>query len=78
MRVSTAALAGNDATYNRLENQLQSVTAYRDALAAKMLERLTAAEFQGKRIADEEAKELVFEANILLYFVNSLAGGESK
>jgi hypothetical protein len=73
LKVSTAALAGNDATYNHLENQLQSVTAYRDALAAKMLDRLTAAEFQGKRIEPEEADAFVFEAKLLLYYVNALA-----
>ena len=34
LKISTAALAGDDATYNNLENRLQIITAFRDALAA--------------------------------------------
>jgi hypothetical protein len=73
LKISTAALAGNDATYNDLENKLQLITAFRDALAAEMLEQLTEAEFQGKRIRGAEEQVLVLQANALVDYVNRLA-----
>jgi len=73
LKISTAALAGNDETYNDLENRLQLITAFRDALAAEMLEHLTEAEFQGKRISGAEEQLLVLQANALVDYVNRLA-----
>jgi hypothetical protein len=73
LKISTAALAGNDETYNDLENRLQLITAFRDALAAEMLEHLTEAEFQGKRISGAEEQVLVVQANALVDYVNRLA-----
>jgi hypothetical protein len=73
LKISTAALAGNDATYNGLENKLQLITAFRDALAAEMLEQLTEAEFQGKRISGAQEQVLVVQANALVDYVNRLA-----
>jgi hypothetical protein len=80
LKISTAALAGNDVTYNDLENRLQIIAAFRDALAAEMLEHLTAAEFQGKRIRGSEEQTLVTQANALLEYVNRLAArqGDDK
>jgi hypothetical protein len=73
LKISTAALAGDNETYNDLENRLQFITDFRDHLAAKMLDRLTDAEFQGKRIRGGEARELVLRANALVDYVNWLA-----
>ena len=78
LKVSTAALAGDDATYNSLETQLQWITAERNALADRMLERLTAAEFAGQRISHSEARTLVRQANALLELVNGLANIEGQ
>ena len=46
----------NDATYNKLEQQLSNITIARDALAARMLNLLEEAEFSGKRISKREAR----------------------
>lgn len=73
LKISTAALAGDDATYNKLEKQLQIITAFRDALAARMLDRLEDAEFHGQRIGGGEERALVFQANELVDYVNRLA-----
>jgi hypothetical protein len=73
LKISTAALAGDDATYNQLENQLQSITAVRDALAARMFDRLSDAEFGGKHLSHGEALTMVSQANALIDRVNSLA-----
>jgi hypothetical protein len=73
LKISTAALAGDDATYNELENQLQLITAERDALAAKMLDRLSAAEFGGKHVSHGKEQTMVRQANALVDYVNSLA-----
>ena len=59
LKISTTALAGDDATYNSLENRLQLITIFRDALAARMLNRLEDAELHGQRISDGEERALV-------------------
>jgi hypothetical protein len=73
LKVSTAALAGNDATYNGLENRLQIITAFRDFLAAKMIERLSDAEFGGKHVSNGDVKSLVRQADALVDYVTWLA-----
>ena len=45
---STKALAGDDRTYNRLENRLLSLGAQRDALATQIIQKLEAAEFNNQ------------------------------
>ena len=77
LKVSTVALAGDDETYNDLENRLQFITDFRDNLAAKMLDRLTDAEFQGRHISRGEERELVLRANALVDYVNWLAARQS-
>jgi hypothetical protein len=72
LKISTAALAGDNTTYNDLENRLQLITAFRDALAARMLDRLTDAEFRSQRIGGGEEKALVLQANALVDYVNWL------
>jgi hypothetical protein len=73
LKISTRALAGDDGTYTKLEKQLSFITALRDHLAGEMLEKLTAAEFQGQRISEREGRELVAESQALLDYVNWLA-----
>jgi hypothetical protein len=78
LRISTAALAGDDSTYSKLENQLSFITAVRNHIANEMLEDLTAAEFHGKHINERHERELVLEANALTDYVNWLARAVSK
>jgi hypothetical protein len=73
LTISTKALAGDHGTYINLENQLSFITALRNHIAGEMLEKLTAAEFQGQRISDREGRELVAESQALIDFVNWLA-----
>jgi HAMP domain-containing protein len=73
LKVSTKALAGTDDTYNRLETQLSFITSLRNHLADEMLERLTAAEFHGERIREDEAGELAARSRALVDYVNWLA-----
>jgi hypothetical protein len=73
LKVSTAALAGNDATYAGLENRLQTITAFRDFLAARMFERLSDAEFGGKHVSNGERQSLVRQADALIDYVDWLA-----
>jgi hypothetical protein len=78
LKISTTALAGDDATYNKLEGQLQLITAVRDELAASMFDRLSAAEFGGKHVSHGEALTMVSQANALIDYVNSLAAGAAN
>jgi len=74
--ISTRALKSNDtgdATYNQLENQLISFTNQRDDLAAQMLALLEGAEFNGQTIDQQQAQQLISQAQALLNQVTSLA-----
>jgi hypothetical protein len=76
LSISTAALesnAPNDVTYSQLENQLISFTNQRDHLAAEMLVLLEGAEFAGQPIDQEQAAELVGEADRLIDQVTEMA-----
>jgi len=72
LKISTRALAGSDDTYKELEGRLARVTEIRNAIADRMLERLTAAEFARGRISEED-ESLVSAANALVDYVNWLA-----
>jgi hypothetical protein len=72
LKISTAALAGNEDTYNDLESRLQFITVVRDDIAARMLERFTDAEFHGKRISEGDER-LIREADALLDYTARLA-----
>jgi len=73
LRISTKALAGDDATYSQLEDKLKGITAVRDLLAGQMLDRLEDAEFNGQKISESEEQKLVHEASELLDYVRDLA-----
>jgi arylsulfatase A-like enzyme len=78
--ISTRALAsgspGSDSKYIQLENQLANITLARDVLATQMLAALEDAEFNGKPIPEFRERQLTFQANILLEYVNFLANHE--
>jgi hypothetical protein len=73
LKISTKALAGDEETYQNLESTLSFITALRNHLADEMLEKLTAAEFQGEQISKQEARELIRKSEALTDYVNWLA-----
>jgi hypothetical protein len=73
LKISTAALAGDDDTYKRLEDQLKLIAVARNALAEAMFDRLSAAEFGGKHVSQGDEHALVQQADALVDFVNDLA-----
>jgi uncharacterized protein YaaN involved in tellurite resistance len=75
LRVSTTALAGNDAIYATLEAQLATLTQQRDALAAQMIPLLEGAEFSGHPISFEQILPLVLQAEGLIKRAHELQSG---
>ena len=76
LRASTVGLESNDAgdaTYISVENQLASFTAQRDALAAQMLSLLEGAEFNNQPISQQQASQLIQQAQALLAEVEAFA-----
>jgi hypothetical protein len=69
LTVSTFALESNstnDATYKKLEGDIQSWTSQRDSLGAQIKAMLEGAEFEGKSIDEAEASNLISQAEALL------------
>jgi hypothetical protein len=64
--ISTRALAGDDATYNALEEEIAGVTAQRNAIAARMITILEAAAFEHARVDEDEARRLIDAADRLI------------
>jgi hypothetical protein len=71
--VSTTALRGDDATYQRLERALSDLTADRDAVAAAMLQVLEGAAFDGRRVSEQQVKRLIRAGEELLGRARRLA-----
>ena len=72
-RVSAAALAADETKRNNLQAQLQVIAALRNDLSDAMANLLNAAAFQGRRISDPEARQLVRSADDLTEYVKLLA-----
>jgi hypothetical protein len=72
LATSNKAITGNDQTYNRLENRLASLGAQRDALAAQIIQKLEAAEFNNQALDWPSTFGLLLQANRLL----ERAGGD--
>ena len=66
LMVSTRALAGDDATYNALEEEIASVTAQRNAIAGRMIAILEAAAFEHAHVDEDEARRLIGAAERLI------------
>jgi hypothetical protein len=75
LALSTAGLAGSDATYNQIEAQITSFTQQRDSLAAQMIQLLEAAAFGGQAIDATLAGTLESQAATLLTQVSQASGG---
>lgn len=78
LNVSTAALAGDDVTFARLENHLQEITNQRDALGAQIIHLLEEAEFNHMPLNHFSAAMLSFEAEQLLDRVHDLKESLSR
>jgi hypothetical protein len=72
LRASTRALTGDDVTYAALEEQLASLTAERDAVAAEIRTALNGAA-AGTRIDERQARAWMWEAWSLIWRVSLLA-----
>ena len=69
LTVSTFAILSNstnDTTYTNLENKIASWTVQRNALTAQIESMLEAAEFQGKSINEQQARQIISLAQSLL------------
>jgi hypothetical protein len=66
IEISTAALLGDDTTYQRLERALERLTADRDAVAAAIRQLLEAAAFDGRQVDERHAQRLIRQGEKLL------------
>ena len=69
LKSSTFALASNDAddaTYNSVEGQIQSLTSQRDAVSTQMKALLQGAAFNGQAFSDSQAQALIAQGQSLL------------
>jgi hypothetical protein len=76
LTVSTRALASHsagDATYTRIENELEHLGERRDDVAAQMRGLLLAAAFDGRSLREDKAAELIREGDQLLGEAATLA-----
>jgi hypothetical protein len=71
LALSTAAIAGGDAGYASYLNQITSLTARRNAIAAAMSEMLERAEFDNDPIDEAQAQSLIAAAQQLLSSIES-------
>jgi hypothetical protein len=81
LRASTRALASSstgDATYTRIESQLQQLGAARDALAAQMRSVLLGAAFYGRQPGGEDVRVLIAQGERLLGQAAVLAAGGTQ
>ena len=66
LMISTRALAGDDATYDALEEEITRITAQRNALAGRMITMLEAAAFGHGHVDEDEAQRLIDGAERLI------------
>jgi hypothetical protein len=80
LQASTRALASaspGDATYTKIESQLQKLGASRDALAARMRSVLLGAAFYGREFGESDAQSLIAQGYRLLGQAAVLAAGNA-
>ena len=78
LKASTRALASNDAgdaTYTSIENQIQSLTSQRDALAVQIKAALDAATFDGQALNSAQVQSWLSQAQSLQTQAAALAAG---
>jgi hypothetical protein len=81
LAVSTYALQSDsvgDATYTKMENKIASWTAQRDGLAAQIRHILEGAEFREEPIDEEQAEQIISQAQALLDAASDCASNPAK
>jgi Type I phosphodiesterase / nucleotide pyrophosphatase len=74
LKASTKAVASSDdSVYTSIENQIQTLTTQRDALAAQIRAGLNDAAFNNKQLNEGQAKDWIDQANSLIAQASSLA-----
>jgi hypothetical protein len=76
LKASTRALAStdpDDATYNKIEGQIETLTEQRNALCAQIITLLEGAEFNGQAFSNAQAKALYAQGQLLLKHAFRLA-----
>jgi hypothetical protein len=74
LKASTKAVASSDdSVYTSIENQIQTLTTQRDALAAQIRAGLNDAAFNNKQLNEGQAKGWIDQANSLIAQASSLA-----
>jgi len=74
LTASTRALKSTDeSVYNSIENQIESLTSERDALASQIRAALNAAAFDNQPINEQQAKAWIAQAKSLLNQASALA-----
>lgn len=66
LQLATTGVTGNDAAYATVTAQIKDLTAKRNAIAGKMIDMLEDAAFAGHAIHEEEAEDLIDQADDLL------------
>ncbi len=66
LKISTAGLTGDDATYAATEARLADITARRNNLAGRMIAMLEGAAFDNQPVDEDQARKLIEEAHDLL------------
>jgi hypothetical protein len=66
LQISTTGLAGNDATFTAVTERLNDITARRNAIAGRMIAILEGAAFHNQRVNEDEARELIEQADELI------------
>jgi hypothetical protein len=72
LKISTTALAGDDATYADLEGKLSALTTKRDAVAAQIIHALEGAEFNHQSISFNTTLSLLKQAGQVLEEVQEI------
>jgi hypothetical protein len=67
LQLSTAGLAGNDATFTQVTAQIQSITVTRDAIASQMIAILEGAAFANQPVNQLQVIELIDQADALQF-----------
>ena len=71
---STAAIrSADESKYNSIEDEIQTLTSQRDALAMQIRDGLNAAAFNGQALNEQQAKDWISQAQSLIDQAAALA-----
>ena len=74
LTASTAAIrSADESKYNSIEDEIQTLTSQRDALAMQIRDGLNAAAFNGQALNEQQAKDWITQAQSLIDQAAALA-----